>query len=174
MTFGEHAKLMFDVQVLGYQGDVTRVMTFMYGRELSGRSYPEIGVPDAHHPISHHRGDPERMERCARINEFHITLFKYYLDKLAATPDGDGSLLDQVAILYGSGMSDGNAHDPKNLPLLLAGGGAGRLKPGRHIRYAEGTPLANLHLTLLDKLGAPIEEIGDSTGPLDVDSLSGV
>ncbi len=173
-TFEEHAKLMFDVQVLGYQGDVTRVMTFMYGRELSGRSYPEIGVPDAHHPISHHRNDPERMERCARINEFHVTLFKYYLDKLAGTSDGDGSLLDQVTILYGSGMSDGNAHSPKNLPLLLAGGGAGRLKGGRHIRYAEGTPLANLHLALLDKLGAPIEEIGDSTGPLNIDSLAGV
>ncbi len=173
-TFEEHAKLMFDVQVLGYQGDVTRVMTFMFGRELSGRSFPEIGVPDAHHPISHHRGDPERMERCARINEFHITLFKYYLDKLAATPDGDGSLLDQVAIIYGSGMSDGNAHDDKNLPLLLAGGGAGRLRTGRHIRFAEGTPMANLHLTLLDKLGAPIESMGDSTGPLDVDSLSEV
>ncbi len=172
-AFADYAKLMFDLQVLAYQGDVTRVMTFMLGREFSGRTYPEIGVPDAHHPISHHRNQPERMDRCARINHYHVTQFKYYLEKLAATPDGDQSLLDQVAIVYGGGMSEGNGHRPENLPIVLAGGGAGQLKGGRHIKYPKGTPLANLHMTLLDKLGAPVESMGDSTGMLDLDAVSG-
>jgi hypothetical protein len=162
-------KLMFDLQWLAYQGDLTRVVTFMLGREFSGRTYPEIGVPDAHHPISHHQGDPERMEKCAKINHYHVSQFAYFLDRMRNTPDGDGSLLDHSAILYGAGMSEGNGHVPKNLPILLAGGAAGRLEGGRHIKYPEGTPLANFHVSLLDKLGAPVQSHGNSTGPVDLD-----
>lgn len=165
-TFAEHAKLMFDLQVLAYQGDVTRVITFMMGREFSGRTYPEIGVSDAHHPISHHQRDPVRMDKCARINQYHVSLFSYYLERLRATPDGDGTLLDHSAIIYGAGMSEGNGHVPENLPILLVGGGAGKLAGGRHIKYPKGTPLANLHMALLDKIGAPVESIGNSTGRL--------
>ena len=168
-TFAEHARLMFDLQLLAYQADATRVTTFMIGREFSGRTYPEIGVPDAHHPISHHQRDPVRMEKCARVNHYHVSLFAEYVEKLRATPDGDGSLLDHVTILYGAGMSEGNGHVPRNLPLLLVGGGAGTLKGGRHVNYAEGTPLANMHLALLDKLGARVEVLGNSTGPVSLD-----
>jgi hypothetical protein len=168
-TFEQHAKLMFDLQLLAYQGDVTRVVTFMIGREFSGRTYPEIGVPDAHHPISHHQRDPVRMDKCAKINHYHVTLFSSFLDTLKNTPDGDGSLLDHVAIVYGAGMSEGNGHVPENLPILVAGGGCGALKGGRHVRYAKGTPLANFHLALLDKLGVPIEVLGNSTGPVSLD-----
>jgi hypothetical protein len=167
-TFIEHAKLMFDLQVLAYQADITRVITFMIGREFSGRTYPEIGVSDAHHPISHHQRDPVRMDKCARINRYHMTLFSYYLEKMASTPDGDGSLLDKSAIIYGAGMSEGNGHVPLNLPILIAGG-AGGLKGGRHIKFAKGTPLANLHKSLLDKLGSPVESIGNSTDEVNLD-----
>jgi hypothetical protein len=167
-TFVEHAKLMFDLQVLAYQADVTRVITFMIGREFSGRTYPEIGVSDAHHPISHHQRDPVRMEKCAKINRHHMSLFSYYLDKLATTKDGDSSLLDQSAIVYGAGMSEGNGHVPLNLPILVAGGAGGQLKGGRHIKFPRGTPLANLHMSLLDKLGVPAESIGNSTGKVDL------
>ena len=163
-SFAEHARLMFDLQVLAYQGDVTRVTTFMLGREFSGRTYPEIGVPDAHHPISHHQRDPVRMDKCARINHYHVSLFAEYVEKLRTTPDGDGSLLDHTAIVYGAGMSEGNGHVPENVPILLVGGASGRFKGGRHIRYAKGTPLANLHVTLLDTLGVPIGSHGNSTG----------
>jgi hypothetical protein len=168
-TFEEHARLMFDLQWLAYQGDVTRVVTFMIGREFSGRTYPEIGVPDAHHPISHHQRDPVRMEKCARINRYHVQLFAAFLDKLRTTPDGDGSLLDHAAIIYGAGMSEGNGHVPTNLPILLAGGAGGRLRGGRHLRFPAGTPLANFHLSLLDKLGIRIERHGNSTGPINLD-----
>lgn len=168
-SFAEHARLMFDLQLLAWQADVTRVTTFMIGREFSGRTYPEIGVPDAHHPISHHQRDPVRMDRCARINRYHVSLFAEFVDKLRQTPDGDGSLLDHALILYGAGMNEGNGHIPRNLPILLVGGGAGRLKGGRHVKYADGTPLANLHLSLLDKLGVRIEVHGNSTGPIDLD-----
>jgi len=170
-TFEEHAKLMFDLQVLAYQTDLTRVITFMIGRELSGRPYPEIGVNDAHHPTSHHQNDPEKLAKLAKINTFHAALFAYYLDKLKSTPDGGGSLLDHTLLMYGAGMSDSQLHAYSSLPLLLVGGG---VKGGRHLKFAADTPLANLHLTLLDKLGVRIDTIGDSTGPLDIDRLSGV
>jgi hypothetical protein len=138
----------------------------MIGREFSGRNYPEIGIPDAHHPISHHQGDPVKLEKLGRIDLYQMTLFAYFLKRLQSTPDGDGSLLDHVMIVYGAGMSDGNAHDPKNLPILLLGGGAGQIKGGRHLRFPKEMPLANLHMTLLDKLGVHVDKIGDSTAEL--------
>lgn len=168
-SFAQHARLMFDLQLLAYQGDVTRVTTFMIGREFSGRTYPEIGVPDAHHPISHHQRDPVRMEKCAKINHYHVSLFAEFVEKLAATADGDGSLLDHTAILYGAGMSEGNGHVPRNLPILLVGGGNGQLTGGRHLKFPEGTPLANFHLSLLDKMGVQVEVHGNSTGPVNLD-----
>jgi len=168
-TFEQHARLMFDLQLLAYQGDVTRVVTFMMGREFSGRTYPEIGVPDAHHPISHHQRDPARMEKCAKINQYHVSLFSEFVDKMRQTPDGDGTLLDHVAIMYGAGMSEGNGHVPENLPILLVGGARGQLMGGRHIKYAKGTPLANFHLSLLDRLGVPVENIGNSSGRVSLD-----
>jgi len=171
-SYEEHAKLMFDMQVLAYQTDLTRVITFMLGRELSGRTYAEIGVPDSHHPTSHHRDDPVLYEKVTKINEFHTSLFAYYLDKLDATPDADGSLLDNMLLLYGAGMSDSNRHSNAGLPLVLLGGGAGTLKGGRHIRYRSGTPINNLHLTMLDKMGVPMDNLGYSTDQLDL--LSGV
>ena len=171
-TFEEHARLMFDLQVLAYQSDLTRVGTYMFGREFSGRSYPEIGAPDSHHPTSHHQNDPQKLERLTRINVYHVQLFAYFLEKLRTTRDGDGSLLDHVLMIYGAGMSDGNAHSPSNLPIVLVGGAAGRLKGGRHLRYPSDTPLANLHLTLLDKLGIPVEHFADSNGRLGDLSLS--
>ena len=164
--FVDHATLMYDLQLLAYQIDRTRIVTFMAGHELSGRTYPEIGVPDAHHPLSHHRGVPASLAKLTKLNTHHVSLFASFLEKLRATPDGDGSLLDHVMIVYGAGMSDSNAHSPYNLPMVVVGGGAGQLKGGRHIVYPERTPLANLHVSLLDKLGTPIERIGDSSGPL--------
>jgi len=163
-SFEEYAKLMIDLQVLAYQSDITRVITFMIGKELSVRTYPELGVPDPHHPLSHHQDDPAKLEKLTRVNLFHMQLFAYYLDKLKTTTDGDATLLDQVAILYGSGMGNSNLHDPRHLPLLVAGGGAGTLKGGRHLRYPKETPLTNLYVTLLGKVGVPVERIGDSTG----------
>lgn len=168
-TFEQHARLMFDLQWLAYQGDVTRVSTFMIGREFSGRTYPEIGVPDAHHPISHHLRDPIRMEKCAKINHYHVSIFADFVDKLRATPDGDGSLLDHVAIIYGAGMSEGNGHVPLNLPILVVGGANGRIAGGRHLKFASGTPLANFHLSMLDRFGVRIDQHGNSTGPLTLD-----
>jgi hypothetical protein len=165
-TFAEHARLMFDLQVLAYQTDMTRVVSFLMSREVSPRPYPEIGIPDAHHGLSHHLHRPEQMAKCARINHYHVEQLAYFLDKLKSTPDGDGSLLDHITIVYGCGISDSNDHLHTNLPILVLGGGAGRLKGGRHLRVADQTPLANLHLTLLDKLGVPMERLGDSTGEL--------
>ena len=165
-TFEQHAKLMYDLYALAYQCDLTRVITFMIAHEFSGRTYPEIGVPDAHHPISHHQNDPTRLAKLAKINTYHVTLFASFLEKLRSTPDGDGSLLDHAMIVYGAGMSDSNAHDPKNLPILLAGGGTGLLKGGSHLRFPKETPLANLHVTLLDKLGVRVDKLGDSAGEL--------
>ncbi len=170
-TYEEHAKLMFDLLLLAYQTDLTRVSTYMMAREISGRTYPEIGVPDSHHPTSHHRDDPTLYEKVAKINEFHLTLFSHFLEKARATQDGDGSLLDNMVMLYGAGMSDSNRHDNKGLPLALLGGGSGQLKPAGHVRYAERTPITNLHLTILDKMGIPVEKMSDSTGKLDLLSV---
>jgi hypothetical protein len=167
-SFEEHAKLMFDLQVLAYQTDLTRVISFMMGRELSSRTYTEIGVPDAHHPLSHHEDNPVKIATMSKINTFHAQMFAYYLDRLAATPDGDGTLLDNVLILFGAGMSNSNAHAPSDLPLALVGGGAGQLTGGRHLRFAVDTPVANLHLAILDKLGMPVEKLGDSTGKVEL------
>ena len=170
-TYEEHAKLMFDLLLLAYQTDLTRVSTCMMAREISGRTYPEIGVPDSHHPTSHHRDDPTLYEKVAKINEFHLTLFSHFLEKARATQDGDGSLLDNMVMIYGAGMSDSNRHDNKGLPLALLGGGSGQLKPAGHVRYAERTPITNLHLTILDKMGIPVEKMSDSTGKLDLLSV---
>jgi hypothetical protein len=172
-SFDEHVRLMCDLQVLAYQADLTRVVTFMLGREFSGVTFPQIGVTDAHHPITHHQQEPEKIVKVAKINAYQVTKFAYLLDRLQATPDGDGTLLDHVTLIYGTGMGDCNAHDPRSIPVLLAGG-AGHLKGGRHIRYPKETPLANLHLTLLDKFGVKLDRIGDSTGRLDDRTLAGI
>jgi len=165
-SYAEHAKLMFDLQALAMQGDVTRVITFQLARETSTRTYPEIGVSDPHHPLTHHGNNPEKIARMAKINAFHVSLFAYYIDKLKSTPDGDGTLLDHSVVLYGSGMGNPNVHDHVNLPVIVAGGGAGRMKGGRHISYAEPTPLANLHLTLLEKVGVRLDTFADSQGTI--------
>ena len=165
-AYADHARLMFDLQVLALQGDVTRVITFQLARETSNRTYPEIGVPDPHHPLSHHGNDPEKIARMAKINQFHVSLFSEYLQKLRATPDGEGNLLDHSLILYGSGIGNPNVHDHTNLPIIVAGGSATGLKGNRHIKYAEHTPLANLHLTLLDKVGVHLDKFADSTGKM--------
>jgi len=164
---------MYDLQVLAYQCDMTRVITLMLGREFSGVTYPQAGVPDAHHPITHHAGEAEKIAKVEKINVYHVSKFAYLLDRMRSTPDGGGSLLDNTTLMYGAGIGECNAHDPRNIPLLLAGGGAGTLKGGRHIRYPKETPLANLHLTLLGNFGVRWDRIGDSTSPLDARLLSG-
>ncbi len=166
-SYAEHARLMFDLQVLALQGDVTRVITFQLARETSNRTYPEIGVSDPHHPLTHHGNDPEKVARMAKINAFHVSLFAYFLEKLKATPEGNGTLLDHALYLYGSGMGNPNIHDHVNLPILVAGGAAGRHKGARHIKYAEPTPLANLHLTLLERVGVRMDAFADSKGKVD-------
>ena len=171
-TFGEHTKMMFDLLALAYETDLTRVATFMMGREITGRTYAEIGVPDAHHPISHHQRDPVKLEKLMKINLYHAELFAEFIARLNSTPDGDGTLLDHSMIVYGAGMADSNSHYSGNLPILLAGGAAGT--GGRHMQHEPDTPLANLHLSLLDKMGVPIESLGDSTGRLPLETLSGV
>ena len=153
---------------LAYQTDLTWVITFMVGREFSGRSYPEIGVPEPHHPVSHHQNRPKPLEKLAKINTFHTQIFAQFLETLRSTPDGDGSLLDHAMIIYGAGLSNSDVHYHHELPILLVGGGAGRIKGGRHIQYATHTPLTNLHLTVLDKLGTPIERLVDSTGTVEL------
>jgi hypothetical protein len=169
--FADHLKLMFDLQVLAFQTDMTRMITFMTGPEQSNRTYREIGIPDVHHSLSHHRNDPVNLEKIARIDLYHSNLFTYYLDKLRATPDIDGSLLDNMIIMYGSAMSDGNEHLLQNLPILLLGGGTGQLQGGRHIRYPDDTPISNLYLTIMDKLGIEADKFGDSTGKVDLLSV---
>lgn len=165
--YAEHAKLMFDLQWLALRGDITRVITFQLARETSNRTYPEIGVPEPHHPLTHHGGDPEKIAKVAKINRFHVSLFAYFLQKLQQTPEADGTLLDHVLYLYGSGMGNPNVHDHENLPILVAGGAAGRMRGGRHVAFEKPTPLANLHLTLLEKVGVRLQKLGDSTGGVD-------
>ena len=167
-SFEEYANLMFDLMLVAYQADLTRVCTFLVGREKSVRTYPEIGVAEPHHPVSHHRRRPEQLEKLAKINTFHMQIFGRFLEKLRSTSDGDGSLLDHSALIYGAGMGNSNAHDPLDLPIVLAGGGGGQIKGGRYVRLPEGTPLANLHLTVLEKMGISAESLGDSTGDLPV------
>ena len=166
-AYADHARLMFDLQVLALQGDVTRVTTFQLAREASTRTYPEVGVSDPHHPTSHHGNDPEKIAKIAKISQFHASLFAYFLEKLKSPPEGNGSLLDHSLYLYGSGMGNPNVHDHVTLPILVAGGGAGKVKGGRHIKYAEPTPMANLHLTLLDSVGVHLDSFADSTGKID-------
>jgi hypothetical protein len=174
-TWEEHAKLMFDLQVTAYQSDLTRVITFMLGRELNATVYPGSGVPDGHHNLTHHRYDPVKMAKVEKINTYHMKLFsEYYLARLQATPDGDGSLLDHMLILYGGGISDGNLHDHSRLPLVLVGGSGGHLNGGRHLSYPHPTPMANLLVSMLDKAGVPADRLGDSTGTIDLDVLPGV
>src|SRR5262252_4275441 len=166
-AFADHAKLMFDLQILALQTDMTRVITFQLTREQSNRTYPEIGVPDPHHPTSHHGNVPEKLAKIAKINTHHISLFSDFLQRMKATPDGAGSLLDHSVYLYGSGMGNPSLHDHENLPILVAGGAATGLKGGRHIRYEKGTNLANLHLTLLDRVGIHLDSFADSTGEIE-------
>jgi hypothetical protein len=162
--FEPHVKLLYDLQLLAYQSDLTRVITFMYGREQTGRPYPQIGIPEPHHSLTHHQNDPQKMLKCTKIQTYHVKLFADYLEKLRATPDGDGSLLDHVILLFGGGISNSDRHTHGPLPTLLLGGGSGTLKGNRHLVYPEDTPLTNLQLTLLAKLGVPVDKIGDSTG----------
>ncbi|HEY8748698.1 MAG TPA: DUF1552 domain-containing protein [Tepidisphaeraceae bacterium] len=163
-AYADHARLMFDLQALAMQGDVTRVTTFQLARETSTRTYPEIGVSDPHHPLSHHGNDPAKIARLAKINQFHVSLFAEFLAKLKTIKEGDGTLLDHSLLLYGSGMGNPNVHDHINLPIIVAGGAAGGMKGGRHIRFDHPTPLANLHLTLLDKVGVRLDKFADSDG----------
>jgi hypothetical protein len=165
--FADHAKLMFDLQILAFQADITRIVTFQLTREQNNRTYPEIGVPDPHHPLSHHGNDPEKLAKMAKINTFHISLFSDFLQKMKATPDGDGSLLDHSIYLYGSGMGNSSLHDHDNLPILVAGGNGTGLKGNRHIRFENPMPLANLHLTLLDRVGIHLDSFVDSTGKIE-------
>ena len=169
--FDEHIKLLFDLLALAYQTDLTRVSTFMIGREMSTMAYPEIGVPDPYHPLTHHQGDQEKIKKAARINEYHARLFAYFLEKLRSTPDGDGSLLDHSVILYGGGLGDANMHLPKDLPLVLASRANGKIRGGRHLQFAVDTLLANLHLRLMDVMGMPVEKFGDSTENLNLLSI---
>ena len=171
-TFKEYAELMFDLQVLAFQADITRVTSFMMARENINRSYNEIGLPEAHHSMSHHGNNPEKMKDFSKLNTYHVETFAYYLNKLQSIPDGDGTLLDNTVILYGKGMSDGNIHNNYNVPVVVIGGRENGLEGNRHLLYPKGTPLANLSLSLLDKFGVHVETFGDSTGHLPL--LSGV
>jgi hypothetical protein len=170
--FDEHVKLMFDLQWLAYQADLTRIFTFMMGREVCSRTFPEIGIAEPHHGISHHRDDPEQLKKLSKINSYETTLFASFLERLRSTPEGDGTLLDHSMVLYGAGLSNPNIHSHLDLPLTVVGGGAGQLRGGRHLQYPLNTPMTNLLLTLLDKAGVPAEKLGDSTGRIDL--LSGV
>ena len=170
VQYADYIKLMFDLQVVAFQTDLTRVVTMMMGREGSLRTYPEIGVPDPHHPLTHHRGNPEWIEKVTKINTLHMELFAGFIGKLKATPDGDGSLLDHSIIVYGSGLSDGNRHSHEDLPVLVAGRG-GDFRLGSHVVYPSETPMTNLYLTLLDRMGVQAEKVGDSTGQIEHLSL---
>ena len=166
-SFEDHAKLQFDLLALALQTEITRVGTFMLARELSNLSYPEIGVPDSHHPLSHHGNDPAKIARLGKLNTFHIRMFAHFVEKLKATPDGDGTLLDHTISLYGAGIGNSNQHDPHNLPTVVVGGKGLGVRGGRHLFHPEGkTPIANLYVSLLDRLGVPVDSFGDSTGKL--------
>jgi hypothetical protein len=160
----EHTKLMFDLMAIAFQADITRISTFMMAREVSYRTFPKLGISESFHPASHHQNNPARLEALTKINAHHVQLFSYVMERMKATPDGDGSLLDHTLLLYGGAMSNSNVHNHGPLPVLIAGGAAGRLKGGRHIKYPEHTPMANLLMTILDKAGIPQESVGDSTG----------
>jgi uncharacterized protein DUF1552 len=166
--FSDYAKLMLDLQVLAFQGDMTRVSTFMLGHEMGGRAYPELGFGDQHHSLTHHQGDAAKIAKCLEINIFHAGLYRYFLERLQSVPDGDGSLLDHSLLMYGSSLSDGNMHLYKDLPLVLVGSGATGIRGGRHVRYPENTPIANLYIALLEKLGIHVDSFGDSSGKLDI------
>lgn len=166
-AYRDHARLMFDLQLLAFQGDITRIVTFQLAREASTRSYPEIGVPEPHHPVTHHGKDPKKLAKVAKINQFQVSLFAEFLEKMAAVPEGSGTLLDHSLYLYGSGMGDPDAHDHTNLPILVAGGAAGNMKGGRHIKFEKPEPLSNLHLTLLNKVGVTLDKFADSTGTVE-------
>ena len=166
VQYDDYVKLMFDLQLIAFQTDMTRVVTMMMGREGSMRTYPEIGVADPHHPLTHHRGNAEWIERVTKVNTMHMELFAGFIQKLKSTPDGDGSLLDHSMIVYGSGLSDGNRHTHEDLPVLMIGGGGG-FRRGSHIQYPKDTPMTNLFLTLLDRMGVQAEKIGDSTGHIE-------
>jgi hypothetical protein len=162
----DHARLMYDLMRVAFQTDITRIATFMLTREGSSRTYREIDLPEAHHPLTHHRGDPEMIEKVYRINRYHTGLFAEFIAKMAATPDGDGSLLDHSMIVYGAGLADGNRREHVNLPVMILGGACGTIKTGRHLRLAGKTPINNLYVSMLDRMGVPVESLGDSTGPL--------
>ena len=166
-AYADHARLMFDLQLLAVQGDITRVISFQLAREASTRTYPEIGVPEPHHPISHHGNNPDKLAKVAKINQFHVSLFAEFLQKMATTSEGNGSLLDHSLYLYGSGMGDPDAHDHTDLPIIVAGGAAGNVQGGRHVTYEKHTPMANLHLTLLNKAGVEMDSFADSNGTAD-------
>ena len=165
-TYAEYSRLMFDMQILAFQTDMTRVSSTMLAREQSAKAYPEIGVGDPHHPLTHHNGDPVKVAKVLKINLHHMASFAYFLDKMAATPDGDSSLLDRTMVVFGSAISDGNLHLHDNLPMIVLGGKVAKLKAGHHVRYPQATPLANLYLTLFDQLGIKLDTLGDSTGRL--------
>ena len=165
-TYEEHVDTLFEMLVLAYQADITRVSCFQMARELSGRTYPHIGVPEGHHTVSHHQLNPHNIEQYTKINIHQVSLFSKLIDRMHNTPDGDGSLLDHSIMMYGTGMGDGDHHTPYNLPVILVGGGSGKMKGGRHIKYAMHTPFMNLGLTLLDKVGVQVDSISDSTGLL--------
>ena len=165
-TFAEHARLMFDLQLMAFQTDITRVITFMMSREVSPRSYPELGIPDPHHGLSHHQDNPVQMEKLARLNRHHIEQFAYFMDRLAETPDGDSTLLDNIVMLYGCGISDGNKHLHTDLPCFIAGGGSGTHRGGHHFKYEHDLPISNLQLTMLQNFGVEREVLGDSTGTI--------
>jgi len=168
-TFGEHVTLMFDMQLAAFQADITRVFTFMLGREVSSRTFPEIGLPEAHHPMSHHRDDPEAMQKYAKLNTFQTQLFAHFVEKMQATPDGDGTLLDHSMMLYGSGLANGNIHSHYDIPLSVVGGG---IKGGSHIAASSDTPMTNLLVTMVQKSGIKVDRFGDSTGQLDIEPTS--
>jgi hypothetical protein len=173
-SYDEHSKLMFDLAALAFQADITRVFTLLLGREQTNRPYPLIGVPEAHHSISHHQNDPVKLAKAAKINTYHIQLLAYFAERLNSIADGDGTLLDHSMIMQGSGLSNSDQHSHIDLPLVVVGGGAGSLKGGRHLRFPKDTPMNNLHMALLDKVGVPVEKFGDATGRIELEPLAGV